>query len=268
MRDLLVLSLVLSSPLLLGLVVWLTKSTKAVEWATRLSGWIAARRERAQASEGVISKYWGRPAFGFGAALVRATEGIPNPHLKAGVRLASIIYLGTISVAVLVAGLYIVVGVIAFAIFYLLIFRPMRRLVFASAGIATAPGPSASTALRALSASSHVRQNWLGREYVEHRNSDGNVVGTSTKQQGFFGGEYTEHRDADGRAAGTSQGREGFFGSYVEHRDAEGAVVGESHEREGFFGPYTEERDAEGRVVAESRKREGFFETYVEHEKR
>jgi hypothetical protein len=36
------------------------------------------------------------------------------------------------------------------------------------------------------------KTDWLGREYVQHYDSNGNKHGYSRNETGFFGGEYTQ----------------------------------------------------------------------------
>lgn len=111
------------------------------------------------------------------------------------------------------------------------------------------------------------RTTLFGRNFLQHHDAAGKVVGESHQRTGVLGGKYTEHEDAKGKIVGESRERVALLGGkYTEHEDASGKFVGESNAMKGILGgKYVEHRDADGKVVGESRVEKGIVEDRIVH---
>lgn len=98
----------------------------------------------------------------------------------------------------------------------------------------------------AIHGSSRVERSLFCEPRQVHRDSDGQVVGSTRR---------SEHRDASGNVAGYSRDvRSSFTGNRTEHFDTDGNRTGSSRTvRTLFGGKYVEHRDADGDVVCRSR---------------
>jgi hypothetical protein len=91
-------------PILLGLILWLTKASFAVKAMDALGTWLAKTREGLKASPSRIARYWARPTIVVAHSPFTATAAIPNSFLRAGARVAIAPYVaGLIFVGTLIA---------------------------------------------------------------------------------------------------------------------------------------------------------------------
>jgi hypothetical protein len=88
----------------------------------------------------------------------------------------------------------------------------------------------------------------------QHRDKDGNQVGTSESKTSPLGNQYTEHRDSNGDLTGKSEERTDIQGNqYIQHRDKLNARSGRSEEKTDWTGStYTQHYDKDGRRVGQS----------------
>ena len=263
--------LFISSPIFLALLVWKFEWKPGLSAADKIQSWIEPAALRASASSSSISKYVKRPfvwaldmAFGLSAS-------VANPYLKAGTRLAAVLYLigGFITLAIWITALVIAVVIM---ILIVMVGGPFIREVMRGLGLETggSSGGMSSAFRKAASFASNARETrerkGLTGRYTETTDEHGNVIATEREREGLTG-KYTEIRDAQGNIVGESRDRDGLFEKYRETSDTQGKVVAESREREGLLEKYIETTDAEGNVIAESRERDGLLGKYTEHKK-
>jgi len=84
--------LLLAAPLLIGVGVWLLKPASALTRMDAWNRWLLSRKDKASSSSGFFAKYWGRPVLGLAGLLIRWTEGISDPFLRCGIRIAAFLY--------------------------------------------------------------------------------------------------------------------------------------------------------------------------------
>jgi hypothetical protein len=181
-----------------------------------------------------------------------------DQFLQAGVRLALCLYL----IGILLFLAYVVTAIII-GLLFIAIGLWVLGAVFGDKD--DSPTRRSRVVPAFADGESRRRQDLFG-EYVETRDSEGNVVAKTRAREGFFG-KYSETTDKDGNVISETREREGFLGPYSETTDKDGGVIAESRDREGFLGPYTETQDPTGKVVGESRDRKGFLGDYTEHKK-
>lgn len=91
-------------PILLGLVVWLSKASFAVRFTDHLGNWLATTGESLRASPSRIARYWARPTVILAHSPFAATAAIPDSFLRAGARVAVAPYVaGAICIVTLIA---------------------------------------------------------------------------------------------------------------------------------------------------------------------
>jgi hypothetical protein len=76
-------------PILLGLVVWLSKSSFAVRFTDHLGNWLATTGDSLRNSPSRIARYWARPTVIVAHSPFAATAAIPDSFLRAGARVAA-----------------------------------------------------------------------------------------------------------------------------------------------------------------------------------
>jgi len=95
--------LVSLSPLLVGACVPLLALGRVTNW---VNGWqevFSSGMEKARNSDTKEARYVLRPLHGSGLAVWRLSKPIPGDHLKAGIRLAAVLYLGMVVLSLLAA---------------------------------------------------------------------------------------------------------------------------------------------------------------------
>jgi len=230
------------APAMIGAVIPLAGSRA-------LSGSVERWREtflrieaRGTAGTGKFARYFIQPLAGGSLALWRATERIADPEVRAGVRLAAIFYFWTAMVALLLAAVYLIVGLIVLCIVlmitgYLLGWNDDR----ASSRYGTHNGGWR----RRLAGKRLVTDGLFGAQRTGTKvDADGRVV----REDLFCDTPIGIRINDDGRIV-----REGFFGDTPtgQRLDQQGQLVDE-----GIFGetPTGKKLDGDGRIVEE-----GFF---------
>lgn len=233
-------------PIILAAVVTLARLDFAVRWIDAVGAWVNRTRQGLCEKE---RNAWRRVMLlGIGGLyrLFKWTEGIGNPHLKSGIRLAGGLYFAVIFVTLIV---YAVFAVIMTAVVLLVLYLLLDSWLNDGRTPVRYRGGGAG-----------------GSRGGTHYADDGRKTGDSHSREGFFGNTITDHYDKSGRQTGHSETREGFFGPVTDHYDKSGKHTGHGEHREGFFGnQITDEYDDSGKKIGHSEVREGFFGPVTDH---
>lgn len=268
----LVVTAILSLPLVAGLAIWLLKPRWAANAADKAHTGADTKRKALAEDESRFKRLLGALFVAPYAALGTWSRRFEDRYLRAGLRVTLACYLTGVLCMLLAVLLYaalmgavLVAGIILMFWVFWICLKVMLGLEGSSEPRSAPSGGGFFNAVAQGGVSRH-RDGLLG-EYVEHTDRDGRVVGRSRVREGLMG-EYVEHTDVEGKRVGTSRERDGLLGEYQEHRDSEGAVVGRSKHRDGILGPYTEHTNREGRAVGESRDHDGLFGEETRHKPR
>jgi len=85
--------LLLSGPILLGIIVWLAKPAAAIDLVDRYNCWLSAESAKLDNSSSRLVRYWIRPVSRVALRLVQVTGRIADPFLCCGVRVAIFPYM-------------------------------------------------------------------------------------------------------------------------------------------------------------------------------
>ena len=214
-----------------------------------IENWLNSGSARARDSDGKFARFFKRPFFSACLAIWRWTAPIPDPHLRAGVRLATLIIITGIAVVLLIMAIEILVAI---AILILLI---VVAGWFLSHSGNSGGRDDEETVTRHTTgflggrkdvhfdgadrkiAETTRETDWLGNPKLVRRDLDGNIVSESTPENDWLGNSKLVERDTDGTVISESTRESDWLGNSVTvQRDAEGNVIRESHEEEDIFG--------------------------------
>jgi len=251
-------------PILVGAVLPVLSLDPVTNKVESLELWIQRRRDKVRGKEGKFARFFSRPLYAGCLWIYRITEKIREPHLRAGARIATLLYFVWIMIALLMTVVYVVVALV----FVALIFWLISAIWGSSDRGRSSTGGMAWSRIK----TSRVREGVVGDNYVEHYDEKGHKVAETRKQDGFLGLDpHLEHVDASGKKIGESREDEGFLGldPHTVHVDAGGMKVGETREKDGLLGldPHDSHTDTDGKEVATSRRQNGFlgFDPHTEH---
>lgn len=112
---------------------------------------------------------------------------------------------------------------------------------------------------------SRKQKDFWGREYVEHCNDEGEVIGESRPETTWLGTDYIETRHADGKVSKTYKEQSLFGREYLETRDEDGGRS-ITREHEGLFGgKYLETTHPDGSVTRSEEQTSIWGEPYMKH---
>jgi len=258
-------------PLLIGAAVAafnkdrINEMTESIE--ARFRGW----KQKTAGRDGFLFRYVLNPLLWTIVKFFDWTDGFAHRGLKNGVRVATTLYLIALWLLLLYSAIVIAI-MIAMVLAGLFI---VGKILSASSdsrsssySYSRADDDDDSRTVRPRGGRSTRKTDWLGEEYVERTDAEGNVVSRSRVREGLLGGKYIEATDSDGNVVGRTEAREGLLGDrYLETRDSDGEVVSRTREKEGWLGDrYSETEDADGEVIEKSRQRETLFGSkYTEH---
>ena len=244
------------TPLILGALIALARipalATRTEPWGD----WFGVRRARAQGATGRFSRFFLGPMFASASGIWKLSRNVSDPHLRAGVRVAALLYLAGLALGTLVIIGYVLVLIVVIIIAIIITFW---LLSYALEG-GSSSGSRVARSVR--------KTGFFGGQKTVHYNEVGSKLGESRQTTDFFGRPRTEHFDALGRQTGRSEAETDFFGDErVVHRDEHGRKVGMSRPEVGLFG---DEKivhyDERGYKTGESRHRKGLFgDDVVEH---
>lgn len=104
---------VLSGPLLLASICPLVRSTRLSGWVENQETRLRARLASAEDSDGRFARYFFRPLYRGSLWIWSATRRIPDPHLRAGLRAAAVLYFsGAMACLGILAGYVVLMGVL------------------------------------------------------------------------------------------------------------------------------------------------------------
>lgn len=115
---------------------------------------------------------------------------------------------------------------------------------------------------------SEKKTDWLGNEYTQHYDDDGNKTGWSEQKTGWLGDEYTQHYDTNDEKSGWSEDRKGIITeNYVQHYDNESNKIGWSENKEGIITEhYVQHYDQNDDKSGWSETKRGIIvDRYVQH---
>jgi hypothetical protein len=253
-------------PLAGGVSIAAAKPDEAVEWINSKSAWWESSYQAAKLKDGFFASLWRWLIWGV-HKLHALTEGTEDSAVRAGVRLALFFYILAFSLFVLASLIYLAIVLVLIVAGLWIV----AKILNAGNGDTEHRDSSQRRPIpgAARGGQSRKRTDFWGKDYTEHRDEEGNIVGSSRVKKDFWGNTFVERRDVNGDVEETSRARQDFWGNeYTEHRDAQGDKSGESRAREDFWGnDYVEHRDEEGDEVGRSTPRKDFWgNDYVEHE--
>ena len=185
-------ALVLLVPLMVGIAIATLRLPKASNAVNSIENWLRAGSARAAARQGKLARFFQRPWFVVCLALCRWTAGLPDPHLRAGIRLTSLILLCGVAVILVVSAAYIVVAVIV----VLAVLALFLWLLSIWAGSGSSGRKTRIT---------RYTTDWLGRPRQEHFDSSGYKVGETRPSSDWLGRTRMVHTDAEGKVVGESR---------------------------------------------------------------
>jgi hypothetical protein len=233
----------LAGPLLVGAVVAVIGRN---ELTARIDSWESGfqrQLEQARSATGKFARWFKRPFFGGLSLWWKATQGIPFLHLRAGLRIAGLLYFGGLMIYVL------------FAVIMLIIMGVVFWFAAWCAGLWNR-GDEPSLPDRTIKSSPAKRKGPI--DPVPPLPN----IGRTVRLEGITG-PYWVHYDKDGNKVAESRLMEGISGPYIEHRDATGNKIGETRDIDGVFGPYAKHTDVHHEKTAESRVYDGVFQPYT-----
>jgi hypothetical protein len=233
----------LLTPLILGAAVTALRLHAVSRSVNSIENWLNSGSARAAARQGKFARFFQRPFFAVCLAIWRWTTALPDPHLRAGVRLSALIFFCAIAITLLATAAYILVAIVVM----LAIFALCLWLFLLWAG-----SESSETRTQVT----RYTTDWFGRPKQEHFDKSGNKVGESKPTNDWLGRPKMVHTDAAGNVVGESSPDTDWLGNpKTVHKDAEGNVTGESRLDTDWLGqPKTVHTDAEGNVNGESRE--------------
>lgn len=198
--------------------------------------------EHAAQKEGKFARYFRRPLYRGSLALWRTTEPLPNPHVRAGLRLGTALYFWAAMLAFLIIAAYVVVGVVL----VLVVLAIVGWILSLQGGRESSGGYT------------RIVRTFSGRRKQEHFDESGQKVGESRTARTIVGSPKTEHFDVQGNKVGESKPTATLLGApKIDHFDPEGNKTGESRPGTSLWGnEVVEHFDASGEKVGESRDRE------------
>lgn len=232
----------LLAPLIVGAAITALRLPAVSGLVNSIETWLRAGSARAAARQGKFARFLQQPFFAVCLAIWRCTTGVPDPHLRAGVRIAALILFCAVTLTLLVTVAYILIAiVVAVAILALCLW------IFAMwAGSGSSGSRTGVT---------RYTTDWFGRPKREHFDDSGHKVGESKSDTDWLGRPTMVHTDAEGNVVGESKPDTDWLGNpKTVHSDAEGNVTGESRPDADWLGqPKTVHTDADGNVTGESR---------------
>jgi hypothetical protein len=253
-------------PIALGIIIAAAKPEGAVAWINERSAAVTLYYEGLR-PKWTITYGWKAIVWCF-HKLDKLTTGIVNDVYRAAVRACLFFYLAAFCAYATLVVIYIVVAIVIIVVGIWLL-----SLIFGSGSGSNYSQPirvlrQQARPMAARTGTSRQEKDWLGNEYVEHRDENGEIVARSTIEKDWLGNEYVETRNADGEVIETSRSEKDWLGDeYEDHRNVDGERIGTSRDRTDWLGDeYVEHQDEGGDRVGESRKRRDWMgDPYTEH---
>lgn len=250
--------LYLCIPFTLGLIITLVNADPVNNFTEKIESWIRRWQINNCYSDNFVSKWVLRPILWVLVQFHNWTDSLKHRGLKNGIRIAVSLYFVAIALLLVTwIAIFVLMCVIAF---YgsMLVISYMRQSENNS-GSSFNFGKS----LFSSGGSSKKRRDFLGNDYVEYYDRNGNVVGKSELEKSFIGGdEYMQYYDSRGNKVGTSEIRENFIGydTHTQYYDENGNKIGESENRTDLVGRnYEQHYDEKGNKVGQSKKTSDFL---------
>lgn len=240
--------LLLVVPLIMGAAITALRLPEVSGKVNSVENWLQRGSAKATECQGKFARFFQRPFFGSSLAIWRWTASIPDVHVRAGVRISTLMFVSGIAVMLLVMTIYVIV-VIAVLLMGLALFVWILSL---------------SDGSRSSGREIQVTRNttdWFGRPKQEHFDGSGQKVGETRPDTDWFGRPKTVNTDAHGNIVGESKpDTDWLCNPRTVHTDTEGNVTGESRPDTDWLGqPKTVHSDAEGNIVGESREETDIF---------
>ena len=249
-------------PLLIGGVVAAVNNAWLNGQSERFEAWTRRKQEFISKKTGWFSRYVLHPVLWMIVKMYGWTDRISHPGIRSGTRVASTLYfiwiwLSLLFAAFLIILMVVIVGVILFIVFHVM------------SGSKNAESSSAAvTRAQMRDGTSERKERFLGSEYVQYYDKDGNKIATEEVKEHFLGGRYIQCYNADGEEIGTKELKERFLGgAYVQQYDEQSNEAGTSEAKEPLFGQkYTQHYDNDRNKTGTSQQKEKFLGgKYVEH---
>jgi hypothetical protein len=119
----------LLAPLIVGALFPLARNSTLTARTEPLGEWLAERRVHTHGATGRFSRFFVRPSFASACAVWNASKDVTDPHLRAGIRLAALLYLVEIGLGVLVIVGYILVLIVLMIVALIITFWVLSHLL-------------------------------------------------------------------------------------------------------------------------------------------
>jgi hypothetical protein len=226
-------------------------------WAEKLEDWIKQKKAKAGASNGKLAKFFFRPLYSGSLWIWEKAGSVGNSHLRAGVRVGSLLYFGSIMLLIGLTVGYIVIGIVVGLIIIALTLWIFSAILSAKSGehrrrIPTLP-------LRA--AKSRLTTDFFGNPKTDVYDNNGKQVGELRPTTDFLGNPKVDVYDSTGKKIGEQRPTADFLGRpKTDVYSNNGSTVGESRPTTDLLGnPIEKHYDHEGNKVGESRPTTDFF---------
>jgi hypothetical protein len=229
-------------------------------WSERREGQLRAASARAAAKGGKFSRFFSSPLYGGCLWIWRKTQPVNDRHLRAGLRVAAILYLACVMISVAAFVGYVVIGVlIAIAVLFFIIWLAGR--ILGGEQPSGRPrddeetGSTWSPSLARRATLSRPGTDLFGNRRTDVLDNSGKKVAEVRPTTDLFGNPKEEIYDASGKKIGERRPSSDFLGNpKTEEFNSSDQKVGESHPNRDFLGdPVEEHFDNSGKKIGESR---------------
>jgi uncharacterized membrane protein len=249
--------IILLTPSIIACVWPLARSVTLTEWIEKRESTLHKWSQRADGHDGRIARYLFVPFLNVSLWVWTKTRRVSDPHLRAGLRATTVLYLGALMVGlgILAAYLFVMAVLMVVALIFVVFALLAALHVFFAE---RESGSSQQNSLWRGVAKSRVRKDFFGDRREDLYDDRGRKIGEVRRSSGLFGEKDEVFRDdvkvGERRRSSTITG-EPKWNEYVDDEK-----VGESRTRKDFWGdPVEEHFDDQGTKTGESREYNDLF---------
>jgi hypothetical protein len=245
----------LLAPTWIGVILPLIRSSNLTFRVERWEERLVVGYARATGKTGKFARYFTKPLYGGSLFIWRKTQPVGDAHLRAGIRVAALLYFATLMISLMVFVGYIIIAiVVGIAIILFAIWALSRGLTENLERESRGSSHYGGDLQRRLKLSRSAT-DFLGQPKMEHFDEHGRKIAETRPGRDFIGSPIEEHFDHTGRKIGESRPTTDFLGDpKTEHFDGSGQKTGESRTTTDFLGsPKVEHFDERGKKTGESR---------------
>ncbi len=253
------------SPLLIGALFPLVRHHGATTRTENCYHYFEQAHARAINATGRFPRYFKRPLFASALTIWRRSLLIPDPELRAGLRVAALGYLATLMFGALLVIGYVLVAIIAVIAVILLFLWLLGKMLSGEE-----PSPTHVSSFFERVRRSERDQDLLGSERTVFRDENGRKIAVAETRENLFGEKRQVIYDNEHKKIAEVECQRGIFGDERGAiTDAEGHKAGEIVVKERILGgDYAVIKDAKGKKVAQAEQREGILgDEYTKYKK-